>query len=201
MLSLLFTDFQALRLCGENAGLPRRGGPLYKSGPPVINCWHGGGVVNEKRKRLLLCLAIPLAVGGLSAFFTRNGMERFAALEKPPLTPPGWLFPVVWTILFLLMGAASYLASNSGGNRPAVGGALALYALQLAFNFMWPVIFFNLGWYLFAFCWLVVLWLLILAETVRFYRLSHTAGYLMLPYLIWVAFAGYLNLGVYLLNR
>ena len=81
-----------------------------------------------------------------------------------------------------------------------MGGALALYSLQLAFNFMWPIFFFNLGWYLFAFGWLVVLWLLILAETVRFFRLSRPAGYLMLPYLAWVAFAGYLNLGVYWLN-
>ena len=127
-------------------------------------------------------------------------MERFASLAQPPLTPPGWVFPVVWTTLFLLMGIASYLASNSGGRRPAVGGALALYSLQLAFNFMWPIFFFNLGWYLFAFGWLVVLWLLILAETVRFFRLSRPAGYLMLPYLAWVAFAGYLNLGVYWLN-
>ena len=73
--------------------------------------------MNEKRKRLLLCLAIPLAVGGLSALLTRNSMERFASLAQPPLTPPGWVFPVVWTILFLLMGIASYLASNSGGRR------------------------------------------------------------------------------------
>lgn len=85
--------------------------------------------MNEKRKRLLLCLAIPLAVGGLSALLTRNSMERFASLAQPPLTPPGWVFPVVWTTLFLLMGIASYLASNSGGSRPAVGGALALYGL------------------------------------------------------------------------
>ena len=127
-------------------------------------------------------------------------MERFASLAQPPLTPPGWVFPVVWTTLFLLMGIASYLASTPGGSRPAVGGALALYSLQLAFNFMWPIFFFNLGWYLFAFGWLVVLWLLILAETVRFFRLSRPAGYLMLPYLAWGAFAGYLNLGVYWLN-
>lgn len=158
-------------------------------------------MLNEKRKRLLLCLAIPLAVGGLAAWLTRGGMERFAELEQPPLTPPGWVFPVAWTVLYLLMGLASYLASNAGGSRPAVGGALVLYGLQLGSNFLWPVLFFNMGWYLFAFCWLVALWLLILAESVRFYRLSRPAGYLMIPYLLWVAFAGYLNFGVYLLNR
>lgn len=157
--------------------------------------------MNEKRKRLLLCLAIPLAVGALSALLTRSGMEKFEALDKPPLTPPGWLFPVVWTVLFLLMGFASYLAANSGGSRSAVRGAMALYGVQLGFNFMWTILFFNLGLYLFAFGWLAVLWLLILASAVRFYRLSRPAGYLMIPYLLWVAFAGYLNLGIYLLNR
>ena len=157
--------------------------------------------MNEKRKRLLLCIAIPLAVGGLSAFFTRDGMEKFESLKHPPLTPPGWLFPVVWTILFLLMGIASYLAANSGGSVKAVRGAMTLYGVQLGFNFMWSILFFNMGWFLFAFVWLVVLWLLIFATTVRFYLLSRPAGYLMFPYLLWVAFAGYLNFGVYLLNR
>ena len=156
--------------------------------------------MNEKRKRLLLCIAIPLAAGGLSALLTRDGMEKFESLNHPPLTPPGWLFPVVWTILFLLMGIASYLAANSGGTKRAVRGALALYGVQLGFNFMWSILFFNLGLYLFAFLWLVVLWLLIFATTVRFYQLSRPAGYLMFPYLLWVAFAGYLNFGVYLLN-
>lgn len=157
--------------------------------------------MNEKRKRLLLCIAIPLVVGGLSAFFTRDGMERFENLKHPPLTPPGWLFPVVWTILFLLMGIASYLAANSGGMKQAVRGAMTLYGVQLGFNFMWSILFFNMGWFLFAFIWLVVLWLLIFAATVRFYQLSRPAGYLMSPYLLWVTFAGYLNFGVYLLNR
>lgn len=156
--------------------------------------------MNEKRKRLILCIAMPLAVGGLSALLTRDGMEKFESLKHPPLTPPGWLFPVVWTILFLLMGIASYLAANSGGDRKSVRGALALYGVQLGFNFMWSILFFNMGMFLFAFIWLVILWLLIFAAMVRFYMLSRPAGYLMFPYLLWVAFAGYLNFGVYLLN-
>lgn len=157
--------------------------------------------MNKKRKSLLLCLAIPLAVGALSALLTRNGMEKFKSLHKPPLTPPGWLFPVVWTVLFLLMGIASYLILRSGGERRAVRGALAVYGVQLGCNFFWTILFFDLGAYLPAFVWLVVLWLLILASAVQFYRLSRTAGWLMLPYVAWVAFAGYLNMGVYLLNR
>ena len=148
-------------------------------------------------KKLISCLAIPLAAGGLSALLTRGSMESFEALNKPPLSPPGWLFPVVWTVLFVLMGIASYLAAVSGGpNRTA----LAVYGVQLLFNFVWPLLFFRLAQYLPAFIWLVILWVLILVTAVLFYRISKPAGYLMLPYLAWVAFAGYLNLAIFLLN-
>ena len=154
----------------------------------------------KNRKDLILCLLVPLLTGALSAFLTRNAMEQFEQLNKPPLSPPGWLFPVVWTILYLMMGTASYLVRSSGGPRRAVDEALTLYGLQLVFNFLWTILFFNMGRYLFAFFWLVVLWVLILAAALRFYRLSKPAGYLMVPYLLWVAFAGYLNLGTYLIN-
>lgn len=156
--------------------------------------------MKQKRRQLVICIAIPLAVGGISAWLSRESMNTFAALNKPPLSPPGWLFPVVWTILFLLMGIASYLVLTSEQSKQTIDRALCLYWVQLAVNFFWPIFFFNLSLYLFSFIWLVLLWLLILAATVRFYRVSQTAGYLMLPYLLWVAFAGYLNLGVYLLN-
>ena len=151
-------------------------------------------------KYLILCLAVPLAAGGLSSFLTRDSMEQFQKLNKPPLTPPGWLFPVVWTVLFLMMGLASYLVWRSDGPRHTVRGALTLYGIQLGFNFFWTILFFNMDRYLFAFFWLIALEILILATVVRFYRLSRTAGYLMVPYLLWVAFAGYLNFGVYLMN-
>ena len=156
--------------------------------------------MRKNRKYLLICLAVPLAVGGLSALLTRGGMERFKSLNKPPLTPPGWLFPVVWTILFLMMGAASYLVWKNGRPRRAARAALTLYGGQLAVNFLWSMLFFNMGLYLAAFFELIALWLLILLTAARFYRLSRGAGYLLLPYLLWVAFAGYLNFGVYLLN-
>jgi len=151
---------------------------------------------------LLICLAVPLAVGGLSALLTKDGMERFSeSVTHPPLTPPNWLFPVVWTILFLLMGVASYLVYTSGAPRKDVRTALWVYAFQLLVNLIWTISFFNFQTYLFAFFWLVFLWLLILASTVLFFRISKPAGYLLLPYLAWVAFAGYLNMGIYLLNR
>ena len=154
-----------------------------------------------KWKQLILCVAIPLAVGGLSAFLTRDAMESFEHLNQPPLSPPMWLFPVVWTILYILMGIGSYLVLNSGGRY---GGerikALTVYGVQLAFNFLWTIVFFNLGWYLFAFVWLVALWGLILWTFLLFHRQSQAAGWMLLPYLVWVAFAGYLNFGIYLLN-
>ena len=152
------------------------------------------------KKLLIVCLVIPLAVGGIAALLTGGGMETFETLNQPPLSPPGWLFPVVWTILYILMGLASYLTLTSGQARALIRIALVLYGMQLVFNFLWPIFFFSLSAYLFAFLWLVALWLLILATTVTFYRISAIASYLMIPYLIWVTFAGYLNLGIYLLN-
>lgn len=152
-------------------------------------------------KRLILCLAIPLAVGGLSAWLTRQGMDAFQALvSKPPLTPPGWVFPVVWTILFLLMGLASYRVLISGKPQEQIQSAWQVYGLQLLFNFLWSILFFQLAWYLFAFLWLLCLLALIAVTLRRFYRIDRVSGYLLLPYLLWVTFAGYLNLGIYWLN-
>ena len=149
-------------------------------------------------KRLLLCLAVPLAVGGLAALLTKDAMAQFALVRKPPLSPPGWLFPVVWTILYLLMGYASYLVSRSG--KPQKRSALILYGAQLFVNFFWSIFFFRLEAYWFSFFWLLLLWLLIFLTIRAFRPHSETAAALMLPYLAWVTFAGYLNLGIALLN-
>ena len=151
-------------------------------------------------KKLAVCLAVPLAVGGLAALLSRSGMADFALLRKPPLTPPAWVFPVVWTALYLMMGLASYLVWESRTPREHVAAALTVYACQLSVNFLWPILFFTLKLYLFAFFWLVALWLLVLAAFAFFRKLQKTAGLLMLPYLLWVTFAGYLNFGVCLLN-
>ncbi|MCM1497812.1 MAG: tryptophan-rich sensory protein [Clostridium sp.] len=148
-------------------------------------------------KNLITCLAIPLAIGGLSALLTRNSMETFDLINKPGFSPPGWLFPVVWTVLYILMGIASYLVLISERSND---NALAVYGLQLVFNFFWSIIFFNLRLYLFAFIWLVLLWLLIFKTVLLFYQISKPAGYLLIPYLLWVTFAGYLNFSIYLLN-
>lgn len=150
-------------------------------------------------KKLIACITIPLVVGGISALLTYKSMQSFEALNKPPLSPPGWLFPVVWSILFVLMGIASYLVLVSK-DTSSTRTALIFYGVQLFFNFLWSIIFFNFRLYLFAFVWLVALWLLILITTWKFYKISKKAAYLMLPYILWVTFAGYLNFGIYLLN-
>lgn len=150
--------------------------------------------------RLITALVIPLALGGLSAFLTRDGMAAYGALYKPPLSPAAWVFPVVWVLLYLLMGLASYLiavASVSEGRRER---ALSFYAVQLAANFFWPVIFFGMYAWTMAFFWLLLLLGLVLITLLLFWHIKETAGKLLLPYLLWLFFALYLNLGVAILN-
>lgn len=151
-------------------------------------------------KRLGICLAVPLAVGGLAAYLMRDNTIMFELVKKPPLAPPPWLFPVAWTLLYILMGAASYRVWRSRAPLGRRRLAAVYYAMSLAFNFGWPILFFNLDKYLAAFVWLCLLWLFTLLSTAWFYRCDKPAGAMMLPYVLWVAFAGYLNLGVYLLN-
>ncbi len=153
---------------------------------------------NINKKSLIVNIAIPLAVGGISALLTSGGFKDYAEFTKPPLSPASWLFPVVWTILYILMGISSYLVFE----RKDVDSkrALTFYSIQLAMNFMWPIFFFGLDAFLFSFIWLVLLWLFLLATIISFYQINKLAGLLQIPYLIWLTFAGYLNLAVYLLN-
>ncbi len=153
-----------------------------------------------KLKTLLLCLAIPTAVGLVSALITGGAMATFSSLNKPPLSPPALLFPIVWTVLYLAMGFASYLVLQSDGSPQEKRRALLPYGVQLIFNFFWSIWFFSFQAYFFSFVWLVVLWALIIVCIRRFYPLSKAAAWLMVPYLLWVSFAGYLNLGISILN-
>ena len=109
--------------------------------------------MKQKWKLLLVCLAVPLAVGALSALLSGNGMRTFSELNQPPLSPPGWLFPVVWTILYLAMGLASYLVLTSGANAETLRKAIRVYALELAVNFFWSILFFRFFLFLAAFVW------------------------------------------------
>lgn len=169
--------------------------------------------MKKNRKTLVISVLIPLAVGTVAGLLTRNGMESFANLNKPPLAPPAWLFPIAWTILYTLMGISSYLIYVSGteemnkilsnkntGESIEKRRALSTYGYQLLVNFLWPVFFFHFQWYFFSFLWLVLLWILVAKMILEFGMISETAAFLNIPYLLWLSFAGYLNLGIWLLN-
>lgn len=153
-----------------------------------------------KIKPLLVSIIVPLLVGLLSGSLSRSGTAAFQTINKPPLSPPAIVFPIVWTILFILMGIALYLVYDSDVSESKKKEAYSIFILQLIVNFFWPLIFFNLGAYWFAFIWLVILWILILRTIITFKEININAAYLLIPYLLWVTFAGYLNLGIALLN-
>ena len=150
-------------------------------------------------KKLSIQLGIPLAVGGLGALLS-GGMDTYKTLRQPPLSPPGWLFPIVWSILYLLMGYASYRILVGEGEKRRKRNAFWAYGIQLLLNFLWSPVFFGLRWRLTAFWLLVALWIAVYVTVRLFSNRDERAGDLLLPYLLWVAFAGYLNLGVFLLN-
>lgn len=143
-------------------------------------------------------IAIALAVGGISALVNAGKIVK-PELLQPPLSPPAWLFPVVWTILFTLMGISAarvYLSDCRGKND-----ALFIYGVQLAVNFLWTVFYFSFTALALSFLWLLFLIVLVLLMLVRFERCEAGAGKLQLPYLLWLCFAAYLNLATWLLNR
>lgn len=150
-------------------------------------------------KKLGLSLAISLGTGILSALITMPAMEAFVLVEKPPLTPPDFLFPIVWTILFTLMGISSYIIYKANDKNSNL--SLRIYAIQLIVNFFWPIFFFNMQAYLFSFIWILLLWVLIIVMIYQFSKTSKIAALLQIPYFLWVTFAAYLNFGVYWLNR
>ena len=151
-----------------------------------------------KLKTLITSLAISLGVGGLSSIITRGSFEIYKDLNRPPLSPPSWIFPVVWTILYILMGISSYIVYESDSELK--NKALTVYIIQLAVNFIWPILFFNLEMFLLSFVWLLILLALIIYMILLFYKISPIAAYLQIPYLLWIVFAGYLNLMIFILN-
>ena len=153
----------------------------------------------NKIKPYVISIAIALAVGGLSALLTSGNMNVYDTLNRPALAPPAIVFPIVWTILFVLMGISSAMIYEERGEQD-VSGALIIYGLQLVVNFFWSLIFFNMRSYLFAVIWLALLWVLVMWMIIRFYKIKPLAAYLQIPYLIWLSFAFYLTLMIYLLN-
>ncbi len=154
-----------------------------------------------KWKTYAFWILLTEAVGALSGWLTREGTKIYQqTVTQPPLSPPPAVFPVVWGILYALMGigVARVYAAPASNNRSR---GLLLYGLQLGFNFFWSILFFNLRAYGPAFFWLLALWLLIIGMILTFRRVDKPAAWLQVPYLLWVTFAAYLNLGVWLLNR
>lgn len=151
----------------------------------------------KNKSGLVIAILIPIAVGTLSAFFS-GGTSIYSRINKPALSPPGFLFPIVWFILYILMGISSYIIYES--KSPHKDKALKTYVLQLFFNFMWSIIFFRFSQYLLAFIWLIALIVLLIIMIWQFYRIKPLAAYLQIPYLVWCLFASYLNFMIYQLN-
>lgn len=149
----------------------------------------------------IIGLVLPLAVGGLAGWLTMGSMSTYSALVQPPLAPPPWVFPVVWTILYLMMGIASVLVWKADAPQAEKKQALTWYVAQLAVNFVWPLLFFNAGLYGIALAWLILLLALVVETIIRFRAISPVAAGLMVPYLLWLLFAAYLNAAIWLLNR
>jgi tryptophan-rich sensory protein len=158
--------------------------------------------MKKQTRNFIVSVAISLGVGILSALLTRGNMNIYEEVSTPPLSPPSFLFPVVWTVLYVLMGISAAMVYNTRTSPLARRKeALTLYYVSLFFNFFWSIIFFNFRAFLFSFMWLLVLLALIVLTIVKYYKINRTAAYLQIPYAVWVTFAGYLNFGIWILNK
>ncbi len=159
-----------------------------------------GDVMNNKMsKEEIISILIPVIIGLLSGLISIAGIKSFNSLKSPFLSPPGFIFPIVWTILYVLMGISSYLIYNENDYQSSF--CLKIYALNLFINFLWSPIFFGLGLRLFSFIWIIILDIVVIYMIICFYKVNKKAAYLQIPYLIWCLYATYLNLAFYLLNR
>ena len=149
-------------------------------------------------KKLNFFIVVTFIIGGLFSIFT-NQSDFYASLNKPALSPPGILFPIVWTILYILMAVSLYIVSEANSLDKENG--YIIYIAQLVVNSLWTLLFFGLGLKIFSFLWIILLIVLVVIMIIRFYRISKVAGLLQIPYLLWLLFAAYLNLSIYILNR
>ncbi len=139
--------------------------------------------------------------GVIGSVFTAGSVDIwYPTINKPSFTPPGWVFGPVWITLYTLMGISAYLIWRKGWSNPQVKSALRIFFCQLILNALWSILFFGLHWLFWAFVEIAVLWLLILLMILKFRKISPIASYLQIPYLLWVTFAGILNLAIWLLN-
>ena len=158
-----------------------------------------GDIVVLKCRSFLYSSAITFIFAILGGIVTYIGMPRFQNTVQPPLSPPAYLFPIVWTLLFLLMSVSATIIYDSDDEISPK--ALFLYMIQLTLNFWWCVLFFGFRLYFFSFIWLLLLLLTVFVMTVLFYRVNKLAGILQIPYILWLMFAAYLNFGIWFLNR
>jgi tryptophan-rich sensory protein len=157
--------------------------------------------IKDNLASYVIAIAIPLGVGLIAAYLTMGNMDIYSAIKTPPLSPPALLFPIVWTILYILMGVSSAMVYNAREVEPTCARrGLGYYAMSLIANFAWSIIFFNVRAFGIAFLWLLLLLYLIIRTILCYFKVSKVAAILQIPYSIWVAFAGYLNLGIVILN-
>ena len=142
-------------------------------------------------------ILLPVLIGALVGIITSGSMD-YNMLQKPPLAPPGVVFPIVWTILYILMGVSYGILKVNNQTDEEIDW---IYYIQLAINALWSIIFFNFKWRLFAFIWIILLAVAVISMIRKFYEKNKTSGLLQLPYILWVIFATYLNFGFYILNR
>lgn len=159
--------------------------------------------VGEKRQigALIIIIILTEAAGFLVGFLTMQNYGLYENLMKPSFSPPGWVFPIVWSILYLLMAIAFYRIWLSGKSGKNVSKAMTYYFIQLALNLIWPIIFFKFNLYGLAFIDLLLLLIFILLTTFEFFKIDKIAGILMIPYIIWVSFAGILNYAIWAMNE
>ena len=150
-----------------------------------------------KWKNLIISILIPIVIGFFGSLIG-NVMDGFNGINKPFFTPPPIVFPIAWTILYVLMGIASYLVYES--DDTSKGNALFVYGVQLVINSLWTFFFFNLKWFLFSFILVLVILLLVIVTFIKFYKINKYSSYLLIPYILWLAFAAILSYNVYLLN-
>ena len=151
----------------------------------------------EKLKVYIKSILLPVIVGGVVGLIIAPSMD-YGELKQPPLSPPSIVFPIVWTILYILMGISQGILKSKNLDTYETN---QIYYWQLGFNALWSIFFFTLKWRLFAFIWIIVLAILVILMIIRFYRRDKLAGLLQIPYILWVLFASYLNISIYILNR
>ncbi len=149
-------------------------------------------------RKLIISILIPVLLGGIVGLLTSPG-DNYKDLIQPSFAPPGFIFPIVWTILYTLMGISSYIIKESDSYYK--DEAMVIYYVQLIVNLLWSFIFFGFGWYFISFIWILFLIFLVIIMIRKFYSISKVSGFIQIPYLLWLIFASILNLSIFILNR